>query len=610
MNGWDHPWVKPVGWALVHSLWEGVAIAVLAGLVAFALRRARPEARYAVWCFALALIAIAPIATLLIVARHALPDLEARHSLALTLNAGALSVHPATVGPLGAFLRSVEPALPWMVMAWLIGSGLMGVRAIGGLLRVEWLRHRRATPADEALQGRARALAACLGLRRRFELMLSAAIHVPSAMGAFKPVVLIPASLVTRLSMAELDAVLAHELAHIRRHDYLVNLIQSVVETVMFYHPAIWWVTHQIRIERENCCDDLAIQATGDRIAYARALANLEESRIGTPRLALAITGGSLMQRIRRILGRPHLDRLSLSWLPAIAVLGIALPFGAEGWGGAKPVKRPEVKIESRPAEDDTQRGFQQCFQQILDDPEAEITIDGKHRKVKDLTPAERKQIKEKLDRAAKAVEASMKIAGETVQKTLSEVFRDGGPVQKAIETATESLSFLGKGDGQQFVDVRREIREAMKAGREEMRDAMREAREAIRGARESRELRRQLPDPKSFNFDFDLKDLPSEKDFANIPREIEKAMKELERELPNMQRDLHGVPSMQDREQMRKEIRRAMEELRKELAQLKDLKLPAPPKTPVAPKAPEVPKAPEAPAAPSAPSTLEGVRS
>jgi len=145
-------------------------------------------------------------------------------------------------------------------------------------------------------------------------------------------VVLVPASTLAGLSPQQLEAILAHELAHVRRHDYLANLLQTAVETLLFYHPAVWWVSAQIRRERENCCDDLAVAVCGDRLGYARALVDLEGLRIEAPRLALAASGGSLTDRIRRLVGVPGRPSrrpwaaglLALALLPAGAAVELA----------------------------------------------------------------------------------------------------------------------------------------------------------------------------------------------------------------------------------------------------------------------------------------------
>ena len=140
---------------------------------------------------------------------------------------------------------------------------------------------------------------------------------MPTVIGWLKPVVLLPASALAGLAPNQIEAILAHELAHIRRHDYLVNLCRRVVETLLFYHPAVWWLSRRIRAERENCCDDLAVSLCGDPVAYAAALAELEGLRSTTGDLVLAATGGSLLQRVRRLLGAPTHAGRAPGWLAA-----------------------------------------------------------------------------------------------------------------------------------------------------------------------------------------------------------------------------------------------------------------------------------------------------
>ena len=148
----------------------------------------------------------------------------------------------------------------------------------------------------------------------RVEILESAAVAVPTLVGWVKPVVLLPAAALAGLTAVQLEAILAHELAHVRRHDYLVNLLQSIVETLLFYHPAVWWVSAEVRAEREHCCDDLAIAVCGDRLVYVSALAEL--TSIERQVFALAATDGSLLTRVRRILGQPAPARRELppSW--------------------------------------------------------------------------------------------------------------------------------------------------------------------------------------------------------------------------------------------------------------------------------------------------------
>jgi hypothetical protein len=198
-------------------------------------------------------------------------------------------------------------------------------------------------------------LARRLHISRAITLLESTLVEVPTVIGWLKPVVLLPASALGALSPSQLEAILAHELAHIRRHDYLVNLLQTLVETLLFYHPAVWWLSRRIRIERENCCDDLAVSLCGDPVAYANALADLESLRSETTpthHIALAATGGSLLHRVRRLLRAPspHSGR-GPAWLAGSAALlligGIAL--GADGLRGPQSIVASPAVAGTRP---------------------------------------------------------------------------------------------------------------------------------------------------------------------------------------------------------------------------------------------------------------------
>ena len=166
---------------------------------------------------------------------------------------------------------------------------------------VQRLKSHRTTAVSARWQHTAQTLARQLHIRRPVRLLESASVAVPTVIGWLRPVVLMPASALAGLSPEQLQAILAHELAHIRRHDYLVNLLQTLVETLLFYHPAVWWLSRRIRAEREHCCDDLAVSLCGDPYTYARALADLEGLRAPSVPLALAATGGSLLGRVRRL---------------------------------------------------------------------------------------------------------------------------------------------------------------------------------------------------------------------------------------------------------------------------------------------------------------------
>ncbi|HEV7786499.1 MAG TPA: M56 family metallopeptidase, partial [Thermoanaerobaculia bacterium] len=205
---------------------------------------------------------------------------------------------------------------------------------------------------DGDLETTVRSLSRRLGIARAVRLLESAAVPVPAVIGWLRPVILVPASALAGLSPQQLEAVLAHELAHVRRHDYLINLLQAAVETLLFYHPAVWWVSSQMRRERENCCDDLAVAICGDRLGYARALADLEGLRTPSPRLAMAADGGSLLDRIRRLVGAPA-PRSRRSWMAGVVALSL-LPAGLT-FNFARGAASPDDMAVSAPAGEEKQ---------------------------------------------------------------------------------------------------------------------------------------------------------------------------------------------------------------------------------------------------------------
>jgi beta-lactamase regulating signal transducer with metallopeptidase domain len=237
-----------------------------------------------------------------------------RPAASLTLApAAAVSVNVVAPVPL-------DRLLPSAVIAWLAGVLLLSIRLMVACAGVERLK-RATRSVDATVVARVQSLAHRFSIDRPVRVFESTLVRVPTVVGYLRPVILLPASVITGLAPVYLDAVLAHELAHVRRHDYLVNTLQSLVETLLFYHPAVWWCSRQIRIEREHCCDDMVVEAGGNRLTYATALAQLEELKGLEPMLSLNASGGRLVDRIRRLLGEsPLKERRSTMWAIAAAL--------------------------------------------------------------------------------------------------------------------------------------------------------------------------------------------------------------------------------------------------------------------------------------------------
>ena len=225
----------------------------------------------------------------------------------------------------------VETALPYVVSIWLGGVLLLATRLAGGLWRVRCLRLTALAQSVSSWQVVADRVATRLGLRAAVRVVESRLVDTPTAVGWLRPVVVLPIAALANLSPEQIEAILAHELAHIRRHDYVVNVVQTLAETLLFYHPAVWWVSRRIRTEREHCCDDVAVAVCDNRVTYATALAELEARRARGPQLALTATRGPLIDRVRRVLQVPtgHEPR-SLSWAVSLGVT-VVVAVGASG---------------------------------------------------------------------------------------------------------------------------------------------------------------------------------------------------------------------------------------------------------------------------------------
>lgn len=286
--------IERIGWTLVHFVWQGAIVAIFHAIFMRLLRSKGAEVRYGVAAITLAALASLPIITFIALAPAAFASASGGYSIVS---------HAVSQGPVETPADAIERYFPTVVIVWACSALAMAARLIGGLLLIERLKRRLSTPASSELRAKVDALAHYIGLRRPIDIRESTKVVTPSAMGVFRAVIIIPTSLITMLPADQLDAVLLHELAHIRRHDYAVNLVQNLIETLFFYHPAVWWISGCVRAEREHCCDDLAVRSLGDPITYVRALATLEVARHPVPLPVMSASGGNLMNRISRICG-------------------------------------------------------------------------------------------------------------------------------------------------------------------------------------------------------------------------------------------------------------------------------------------------------------------
>ena len=317
---------QALGWALVHSLWQCALAAVgLASLLSGLPSRAA-RIRYALSTGTLVLMVALPLGTAL--------SLLGRSPWTPDSTAGVLAPASTLVGPAMIALRFtarvrtvLEPVLPEVVVLWVAGVIAFSLRLASQWMAAHRLLMMGTRPPPPACTGALERVAARLHVTRPVRIVESALVQVPAVLGWLRPVILLPASILTGLTPLQLDALLAHELVHIRRYDYVVNLLQSVIETLLFYHPAVWWVSRRVREEREHCCDDLVVAVFGDVHLYAQALLGIERLRGTGPALASTVAGGSLVHRIRRVVAPVPAETLP-PWAAGAIAVALAVVIG------------------------------------------------------------------------------------------------------------------------------------------------------------------------------------------------------------------------------------------------------------------------------------------
>lgn len=331
--------------ALLHFLWQGVVVAFLFWIVLYLLRRSSAQARYAASGLALAILAILPVITAYVLYSEPASSQPVR-TLAASLPLPVSAAYANSPGP-AQWIALLDS---WALPVWSFGVFLFSFRLVVGCRQISLLR-RRGGAADPALLTVVAALARRLGVRRAVSVLVDGRAESPSVVGWLRPAILVPAGTLMGLTAEQLEAVLAHELAHIRRHDYLVNVLQVLVETLLFYHPAVWWISAHMRHERELCCDDMAVRCCGDATCYARALTKLERLRIAAPQMALGSNSGSMLFRIQRLVGSAA-QEYAPSKLPGVLalVVGVAC-FGYNLHSAHGQPKTPNVThAETAPA--------------------------------------------------------------------------------------------------------------------------------------------------------------------------------------------------------------------------------------------------------------------
>jgi uncharacterized protein (TIGR03435 family) len=336
-------WVERLGLTLLHFVWQGTLIVAMYAVVRkWGARALGPSGRYFLAGAVLTAMAIIPVVTWML--------LPVQNSAAVTFSAPMSAPRAESVSTIPFQLPSEVYAAPpghllsWVVVFWMIGATAFSLRLLSSWILAQRFRYRMVRAASLEWQRRLDRLRARISVTRPVRLLVSGLMEAPGSIGWLRPIVLVPAGALAGLPSAQMEALLLHELAHIRRHDYLVHMLQSVVETVLFYHPGVWWVSSHMRTERELCCDDIAVSITGDAVVYARALAEFDSARFIQPAV-VAANGGSVARRIARLLGQSSSSGHTTSGTATVQAL-MLLAIGA--WAVfAQTATRPQFEVAS-----------------------------------------------------------------------------------------------------------------------------------------------------------------------------------------------------------------------------------------------------------------------
>lgn len=338
--------LQALGWTVLHSLWQAFVVALLLAAYLLALQKTDARKRYIAGNTALLttlLLAVGTFVYYLEKSKSQLASLVyAEDGTVLGrffLNVGIADEYPAA-GDIGFFQAYFNENMPLIVTVWLVGMVFFMLKMLGGLLYVQRLKTRMTSPLSKEWQERMAQLSAELGINRQIKLLESALAKAPMVVGWLKPMVLMPIGAVNHLTTAQVEAILAHELAHVARHDYLLNLLQSCIEILFYFNPAVWWISGNVRTERENCCDDIAVRLCGNSLAYAKALVSLQELQLTVPSslaMPFSRSRSELLLRIQRILQPSQnksnvMEKLSATLLLTVAVVLLSVqantPFG------------------------------------------------------------------------------------------------------------------------------------------------------------------------------------------------------------------------------------------------------------------------------------------
>lgn len=339
--------INALGWNLLHIIWQGFLLAIVLAVVLLIFRKSAARLRYALSYLSLILFVGFSLYNFSYNLNNTHTDSSSKiikySDTPQEVSQDRAKETGATLFSTNNFQRRLKKVIdgidryfPIMVNLWLIGIIIFALKFIFGALHVKQLRNAHQQNISEKWMNRFHSIENKLGVNRPIRYLESKLIHIPLVIGYFKPVVLVPVEMLTGMPAKQIEAVIAHEIAHIQRHDYLMNIIQTLIETMFFFHPAVWYISSQIRKERENCCDDMAVAVCNESITYVKALVSIQELTTEKHYTAVAFSGNKkhLLNRIKRIIMKPKSksnfsDRMIPALIVLLGVLALSFTYSA-----------------------------------------------------------------------------------------------------------------------------------------------------------------------------------------------------------------------------------------------------------------------------------------
>jgi beta-lactamase regulating signal transducer with metallopeptidase domain len=324
--------LKTLSWTIVHSFWQIAVITLIAALLGLITRNRTSAFRFRLFTISLLCIFISVISTFFLVYSKIRSSnavlgsaIQSQYILEQTTtekNSYSLVNNQYPSGILSQVDHYIDQYLPFIVIIWLLGVMVSLLRLAGGIGHIHYLKTRMNFPVDEFWESVLANYTERFGINRKVTLLESALVTSPLVIGHIKPVILFPISFINKMTVSEVEAVISHELAHIMRNDYLINILMSVLQSLFYYHPAIWWLTKQAKTERENSCDDIAIEFCGDKVLYAKSLVMVQQMVSAPQDMAMAFSGDSIKSQFgKRIVRLLAPDRVKINYKENFSVL-------------------------------------------------------------------------------------------------------------------------------------------------------------------------------------------------------------------------------------------------------------------------------------------------